>query len=55
MSSAIAQMARVLWSIEITAIVENPILDANTVNFYGTTTLWCKPYLDNLNRLGVGH
>jgi len=22
-------------------VVENPILDANSVDFYGTTTLWC--------------
>jgi len=34
-------MARVFLVNPDHCIVENPILDANTVDFYGTTTLWC--------------
>jgi len=40
-SSAIAEMARV-FSVNLDhCIVENPILDAIKVDFYGTTTLRC--------------
>jgi len=34
-------MAYVFVVNPIHGIAKNPILDANNVNFYGTTTLWC--------------
>jgi len=40
-SSAIAEMARVFFVDLDHGIVESPILDANNVHFYATTTLWC--------------
>jgi len=38
--SAIAQIARVFLNPDH-GVVENPITDADDVDFYGTTTLWC--------------
>jgi len=38
---AIAEIARVVFLSPDHGIVENPTLDANNVDFYGTTTLWC--------------
>jgi len=35
-----AKMARVFLVNPNHGIVENPILDTNSVDFYGTTTLW---------------
>jgi len=38
---AIAEIARVFLVNPDHGIIENPILDANSADFYGTTTLWC--------------
>jgi len=39
------------WSVHIATIVENSTVDANTVKFYATTTLWCP----SLNLVVVRH
>jgi len=37
----------------ITAMVDNPVLDANTIDFYGTTTLRCLCLNPELGRYGT--
>jgi len=52
-SSAIAEMARVVLVNPDHGIVENPILDANNVDFYSTTTLWCPSLHQVTGRYGT--
>jgi len=52
-SSAIADTARVYLINPDHGIVENPILDANSVGFYGTTTLWCPGLNPVVERYGT--
>jgi len=37
----INEIARVFFVNPYHGIVENPIIDANSMDFYGNTTLWC--------------
>jgi len=52
-SSAIAEMARVFSVNPDHGTVENPIPDANTVDFYGATTLWCPSSNPVVGRSGT--
>jgi len=50
--SAIAEKARVFFVNPCHGTVENPILDANNVDFYGTTTFWCPRLNSEVGRYG---